>query len=126
VIVDLLNGTTAPGTISDVGRVAKTSAADGETTSTVTFEVRLKQPRVAGNIDQAPVEVHVTNERANNVLAVPVTALLGLRGGGYGVEVLRGGVLNVIAVEPGLYSDGGYVEIKGGALNVGDRVVVPA
>lgn len=126
VIVDLLNGTTSPGTISEIGRVAKTSAADGETTSTITFDVRLKRPRIAGNIDQAPVEVHVTNERADNVVAVPVTALLGLRGGGYGVEVLRGGVPKVIAVEPGLYSDGGYVEITRGALKVGDKVVVPA
>ncbi len=39
---------------------------------------------------------------------------------------MRDGVPTVIAVEPGLYSDGGYVEIKSGALEEGDKVVVPA
>ena len=126
VIVDLLNGTTTKGTIGAVGQVARTAMANGNPTSTIKLEVQLVQPRIAGRLDQAPVEVQITNERANDVLAVPVTALLGLRGGGYGVEVMRDGVPTVIAVEPGLYSDGGYVEIKSGALEEGDKVVVPA
>ncbi|MCP9486270.1 MAG: peptidoglycan-binding protein [Gaiellaceae bacterium MAG52_C11] len=125
VIVDLLNGTTAKGTIAEVGQVAKTATANGNTTSTIALDVRLEQPGIAGRLDQAPVEVDITNERANDVLAVPVTALLGLRGGGYGVEVMRGGVPTVIEVEPGIYSDGGYVEIESGALEEGDKVVVP-
>ncbi len=126
VVVDLLNGTTAKGTIGAVGQVAKTAMANGNPTSTIELKIQLEQPRVAGRLDLAPVEVQITNERANDVLAVPVTALLGLRGGGYGVEVMRSGVPVVIAVEPGLYSDGGYVEISGGALEEGDKVVVPA
>jgi hypothetical protein len=39
---------------------------------------------------------------------------------------VRGGTTRVVEVTPGLYSDGGYVEIKRGAVKAGDVVVVPA
>jgi hypothetical protein len=55
-----------------------------------------------------------------------VSALLALRGGGFGVEVVRDGTTSVVPVTPGLYSEGGYVEIKGTGVKAGDRVVVPA
>ena len=41
-------------------------------------------------LDQAPVEVELAKERRQGVLSVPVTALLALKGGGYGVEVREG------------------------------------
>jgi peptidoglycan hydrolase-like protein with peptidoglycan-binding domain len=134
VVIDLLNGTTTTGTITEVGKVASATpeqtdggqAASGSTTSTITFEVRPEKPRVVGRLDRAPVEVGVTSERAKSALSVPVTALLALRGGRYGVEVVRAGTTSVVEVTPGLYSDGGYVEIKGGAVKAGDLVVVPA
>jgi peptidoglycan hydrolase-like protein with peptidoglycan-binding domain len=125
VVVDLLNGTTTPGTIIEVGKVAKAAPADGGS-STISFEVEVKETKVSSRLDQAPVEVKVTSEKAENVLSVPVTALLALRGGGYGVEVLGGGgVTRLVAVTPGLYSDGGFVEIEG-KVKAGDKVVVPA
>jgi peptidoglycan hydrolase-like protein with peptidoglycan-binding domain len=134
VVVDLLNGTTTTGTISEVGKVASATAeqtsggqaASGSTTSTITFEVRPDKPAVAGRLDQAPVEVGVTSERAQNALSVPVTALLALRGSRYGVEVVRTGTTTVVPVTPGLYSDGGYVEVERGGVKAGDVVVVPA
>lgn len=134
VVIDLLNGTTTTGTISEVGKVAAVSGdeaseeqpASGSTTSTITFEVQPDKPAATGRLDQAPVEVGVTSERAQNVLSVPVSALLALRGGGFGVEVVRDGTTSVVPVTPGLYSEGGYVEIKGTGVKAGDRVVVPA
>jgi peptidoglycan hydrolase-like protein with peptidoglycan-binding domain len=134
VVIDLLNGTTTTGTISEVGKVAAVSGdeaseeqpASGSTTSTITFEVQPDKPAATGRLDQAPVEVGVTSERAQNVLSVPVSALLALRGGGFGVEVVRDGTTSVVPVTPGLYSEGGYVEIKGAGVKAGDRVVVPA
>jgi peptidoglycan hydrolase-like protein with peptidoglycan-binding domain len=132
VTIDLRNGTTTTGTISEVGKVASTAEtsedqmAGGSTTSTITFEVRLDRPAVAGTLDQAPVDVGVTSERAKNALSVPVSALLALRGGRYGVEVVRAGTTSLLEVTPGLYSDGGYVELERGAVKVGDVVVVPA
>jgi peptidoglycan hydrolase-like protein with peptidoglycan-binding domain len=133
VTIDLRNGTTTTGTISKVGKVASAEPKAGEgqgtsnsTTSTITFEVRPDKPGSAGSLDQAPVDVGVTSERAKNALSVPVSALLALRGGRYGVEVVRAGETSVVEVTPGLYSDGGYVEITRGRVKAGDVVVVPA
>jgi peptidoglycan hydrolase-like protein with peptidoglycan-binding domain len=133
VTIDLRNGTTTTGTISEVGRVASVPKDESggqmtstATTSTISFEVRLDKPALAGRLDQAPVDVGVASERAKNALSVPVSALLALRGGRYAVEVVRSGATSVVEVTPGLYSDGGYVEIKRGAVKAGDVVVVPA
>jgi multidrug efflux pump subunit AcrA (membrane-fusion protein) len=100
--------------------------SSGSATSTISFEVRLDKPAVAGELDQAPVDVGVTSERAKNVLSVPVSALVALRGGRYGLEVVRPETTSVVEVTPGLYSDGGYVQITRGAVKAGDLVVVPA
>ena len=59
-----------------------------------------------------------------DVIAVPVAALLALAEGGYAVEVdAGGGATRLVAVEPGFFADG-LVEVSGG-LEPGDRVVVP-
>ena len=133
VTIDLRNGTTTTGTISEVGKVASAAetsdsqmAGGSAPPSTITFEVRPGKPAVVGTLDQAPVDVGVTSERAKNALSVPVSALLALRGGRYGVEVVRAGTTSVVEVTPGLYSDGGYVELTRGAVKGGDVVVVPA
>jgi hypothetical protein len=55
-----------------------------------------------------------------------VSALLALRGGRYGVEVVRAGTTTVVEVTPGLYSDGGYVQITRGGVKAGDVGFVPA
>jgi peptidoglycan hydrolase-like protein with peptidoglycan-binding domain len=133
VVVDFLNGTTAAGTITEVGKVATASAEESDAqgggdsaSSTITFDVTVDNPGAAGRLDQAPVEVQVADEKATDVLSVPVTALLAVRGGGYAVEVVRQGGRELVAVQPGLYSDGGFVEITGDGIQAGDRVVVPA
>jgi putative ABC transport system ATP-binding protein len=108
--IDLRNSTTTTGTISKVGKVASAAeTSDGQMAggsappSTIPFEVRPKKPAVVGTLDQAPVDVGVTSERAKNALSVPVSALLALRGGRYGVEVVRAGTTSVVEVTPGLY-----------------------
>jgi hypothetical protein len=57
------------------------------------------------------------------VLAVPVTALVALQGGGYGLELA--GNRRIVPVEAGLFADG-YVEVSGSAIREGTRVVVPS
>ncbi|MDX2649118.1 peptidoglycan-binding protein [Streptomyces sp. PA03-1a] len=60
--------------------------------------------------------------RHENVLTVPVSALLALSGGGYGVEVLDGhGRGHVVAVRIGLFVDG-RVEVTGEGLAPGAKV----
>jgi hypothetical protein len=85
--------------------------------------------------DQAPVKVFLTTEVSENVLYVPVNALLALAEGGYALEVYEGvvegstfegesGVDTIyVAVEIGVFTDG-FVEVIGN-IQEGQLVVVP-
>ncbi len=93
-----------------------------------TFEVRIAfdDPGVAAGLDEAPVDVIVVSNSVEDVLAVPVSALVALLEGGYAVEVLReNGQIELIAVEVGFFSTNNMIEITSGALEPGDQVVVP-
>jgi hypothetical protein len=72
----------------------------------------------------ADVTVFVTKELASNVLAAPVTSLLALLDGGYALEVYRDGIIELVPIELGIYSDG-WVEVYGPGLNSVTEVVVP-
>lgn len=87
--------------------------------------VRLDHPGVAAHLDQAPVTVTVVDRQVRGVLAVPVTALVALAGGGYAVWVDANGARHLVAVTPGLFADT-LVQVSGAGLHVGDRVEVPA
>jgi peptidoglycan hydrolase-like protein with peptidoglycan-binding domain len=121
------SGTTTTGTVTDIARVAKTSASgNGGSTTTVTLTISLTDPNATGSLDHAPVKVAITTQSAKNVLAVPINALLALADGNYAVEVEAGGHRRVVPVQTGLFDDdGGIVEISGTDINDGTRVVVP-
>ena len=91
--------------------------------------VRLVHPAVTGNLDQAPVTVNIVTARAQDVLAVPVSALVALAGGGYAVEVTRGSgshaTSQLVPVRTGLFSDT-LVQVSGAAITVGLEVEVPS
>ena len=127
--VELPDGSTVNGWISSVGKVAEsqTDPQTGEASDpTIPLEIRLARRVKTGGLDQAPVDVAIQKDRADNVLAVPVSALLALAEGGYAVEVVDpGGSTHLVAVEPGLYADG-MVEISGRGIKKGMKVVVPA
>ena len=55
--------------------------------ATIPVQVTLTDPGAAGTLDQAPVTVNITTAAAQNVLAVPVGALLAQSSG----RVRRGG-----------------------------------
>jgi hypothetical protein len=78
---------------------------------------------VAEGLDQAPVDVRAVSEAVENVLAVPVSALLALAEGGYAIELVDGTGTTLVSVDPGFFADG-WVEITGD-VQVGDVVVVP-
>ena len=121
VTIELPDGTLTPGTVTEVATVA-TTAQDGTTTFEVT--VALDDPAVAGDLDEAPVEVNVVSDAVNDAVAVPVTALLALQEGGYAVEVQAAdGSTSLVAVDPGFYADS-MVEI-GGDVTAGMLVVIP-
>jgi hypothetical protein len=70
-------------------------------------------------LDAAAVQVRFTTETRHDVLAVPVDALVALRGGGYALQ-RPGGTL--VAVRTGMYAQG-LVEVTGDGLTEGQRVV---
>jgi multidrug efflux pump subunit AcrA (membrane-fusion protein) len=83
----------------------------------------LDRPNAAGRLDQAPVDVYVTTQTRRGVLAVPVTALLALKEGGYAVETVDpAGRQQLVAVRLGVFSNG-MVEVSGSGLRAGMKVV---
>jgi Putative peptidoglycan binding domain len=132
VSVTLPDNSTTPAVVSKVGKVATVPSSDqgsgGPSTPTIEVDVRLLHQAAAGSLDQAPVSVAITTGSVDNVLAIPVNALLALAGGGYAVEVAgAGGARHLVAVELGLFDDAeGLVQVSGPGLQAGERVVVPA
>lgn len=133
VSVVLPDNNSTPGVVSAVGTVAtvpssEQQAAGGSSSPTIEVGVRLLHPGAAGHLDQAPVEVSITEQSARNVLAVPVNALVALAGGGYAVEeVAANATHHLVVVTVGLFDDAqGLVQVSGNGLAVGQRVVVPA
>jgi hypothetical protein len=148
VAVTLPNNQTTPGVVTSVGTVATTpsagsgssgsSAGSGSSsgssgspgsgsTPTIEVDVRPTDPSATGTLDQAPVQVTITTGTANNVLVVPVDALIAQASGGYAVEVAeRGGGRRIVPVSLGLFDDAdGLVQVTGAGLSAGQNVVVP-
>jgi hypothetical protein len=133
VAITLPDGGSTPGRVTSVGRVATNSSSNAaeqggsDTGPTVPVHIRPTHLTAADSLDQALVEVAITNQTVHNVLAVPVSALVALAGGGYAVEVVAGdGTHHLVQVRPGLFDDAaGMVQVSGSGLAVGQRVVVP-
>jgi multidrug efflux pump subunit AcrA (membrane-fusion protein) len=152
VTVELPDGTTVDGTVVAIGRVADSSTdQQGNTSTTLPVTISLDDPAAAGDLDHAPVTVTVVRDSRENVLTVPVSALVALLEGGYAVEVVDGSggatagpspdgsaaaspagssapsgpTTHLVRVEPGLFDDG-HVEITAEGLEPGDLVVVPS
>jgi peptidoglycan hydrolase-like protein with peptidoglycan-binding domain len=126
--VTMPDGSLGRGRITDVGRVAReleSSSADPDAEAQMVIDVtiELRSNRGAGRLDEAPVSVGLAQETRRDVLAVPVNALVARRGGGYGVELA--GSRRIVPVRAGMFADG-YVEVSGGSIREGTRVVVPS
>ena len=136
VTVTLPDNSTTRGVVSSVGKVVTNPPAGGgqgaggggSSSPTIAVEVRLLDPRAAGHLDEAPVNVSIIERSVHDVLAVPVDALVALAGGGYAIEeVEANGPHRLVAVTPGLFDDArGLVQVSGNGLAAGQRVVVPA
>ena len=141
VTVTLPDGvSTTPGVVTSVASVANAAAPpDGSTAThgpgggsgagtaqdTVALTVRLTRPAAAGHLDQAPVDVNIVSAQARDVLAVPVSALVALAGGGYAVDVVQDGTAHLLAVQTGLFAET-LVQVSGPGLTAGMRVQVPS
>lgn len=125
VVITMPGGKTTPGKVTSVGKVA---SEDKDGNISVEVLITPSKPKETGLLDQAPVQVSIVSETVEDVLTVPVNALLALANGGYAVEVVDAeGGHQLVAVTTGLIDDSaGRVEVTGAGLVEGQNVVVPA
>ncbi len=138
-LVTLPDGTTTvPGTVTSVGRVATIpaqSAATAQGTGSqgtsssqgtggtqipqIPVTIELGRLSIGSSLDQAPVQVTITEAEDRGVLAVPVTALLAQPDGSYAVRT-AGNQSHLVPVTTHLFDDvTGLVEVTGTALAAG-------
>ncbi|MGH3808746.1 MAG: peptidoglycan-binding domain-containing protein [Pseudonocardiaceae bacterium] len=110
------------GEISQVGSVV-TGQEDAPPAIQVT--VTIADQEALGSLDAAPVDVGFVSEERNDVLAVPVAALLALTEGGFGVEIIDGNTTRIVAVKTGMFA-AGRVEVSGEGIAEGVTVGVPS
>ncbi len=123
--VTLPDGTTTRATISAAETVVQAAQGQGEDTTKVEVTVSFPAGKAPAGLNEASVDVAFTTARREDVLTVPVAALLALAEGGYGVEVVDGGATRIVAVETGLFADG-RVEVSGDGIVAGTTVGVPS
>jgi Putative peptidoglycan binding domain len=100
------------------------SGGGGSTSTSTVLTVTPSDPGATGTNDGVSVQVSLTIQSARGVLAVPVSALLALVGGGYGVEVVAAsGSHHLIGIRTGIFA-GGRVQISGRRITLGVTVVV--
>jgi hypothetical protein len=127
--ITLPGNTTVTGKVDGFGRVAEAPAGQGASAAdaTISTYISLDDPDKARGLDKAPVGVDITTAGVASALSVPVTALVGRSGGGFAVEVARGGGRReLVAVTVGLFDTAdGRVQVEGD-LREGDPVAVPS
>lgn len=124
VTVKLPGGAETSGTISGIG-VPTERETNGSTSVVIPITIALDTPVEAAGFQKANITVDVPSETRENVLIVPLEALLALPEGGFGVErVESDGTTTMVPVTTGLFA-GGKVEVSGDDLAAGDAVVVP-
>lgn len=122
VVVVLPDRTRVDATVRSIGRVVSAPAGPDDR-PTVKVEIELTKGAV-GELEAAPVVVIVERVIAEDVLTVPVGALLAVAEDGYVVERVTASGIERVAVDPGQFADG-LVEVTGD-LAEGDEVVVPS
>ena len=133
VTVQMPNGSTVNGKVTQVSPVAQNSSSSSasgtsggagsgasSSTSTVPITIALPGHTNGTGLDQAAVSVSFVQQTAKNVLSVPVTALLATAGGGYAIQEAQA-PHRLVPVTPGLFA-AGYVQISGVEVSQGLQV----
>jgi hypothetical protein len=142
VSVEMPAGNTANGRIIAVSPVAQSSSGNGNSgngsgnggngsgnggagssggsSATIPVTIALSGRQTGAGLDQAAVSVNFIQAVANNVLSVPVTALLATSGGGYAVQEAAA-PHHLIPVRTGLFA-AGDVQISGAGIYPGLQV----
>ncbi len=127
--IDAGSAGNASGSITSVEAHADTSGTVNQTPTstdyvvTITIDADSEGAQALGDQpDGASVTVDFSDDSAEDVLYVPVKALLALAEGGYGLEIVRADdTTSIVAVTTGLFADGN-VEVAGDQLAAGVEV----
>jgi hypothetical protein len=137
VTVEMPDGSTQNGKVTAVSSVAQSSdsgggdgsggggsdggdGSGGSGSATVPVTIELDKAAKGGGLDQASVSVNFVQNKARNVLSVPVTALLATSGSTFAVQEVSS-PHKLIKVTTGLFA-AGDVEISGPGIHSGLRV----
>ncbi|WTW92377.1 peptidoglycan-binding protein [Streptomycetaceae bacterium NBC_01309] len=138
--VTLPNGKSTQGSITSTRTVAEDGSSGGSNgaggsgesggsgssdTTKIKVTVAIADQAALEGLDEASVDIGFTADRRENVLTVPVSALLALAEGGYGVQVVDGVGTRILPVQTGLFARG-RVEVSGADLAEGMTVGVPS
>jgi peptidoglycan hydrolase-like protein with peptidoglycan-binding domain len=127
--VTLPDGHTVAGKVAAVGTTATAPAEGSQGTAsgpaTIPVTVTIVDQRALGTLDSAPVDVQLVAGQRKDVLTVPISALVALSEGGYGVQVVDGATTTYVPVELGLFA-AGRVEVSGAGLAAGTKVGMPS
>ena len=122
VSVTLPDKTVLTGKIKEIGQPVEVEKPTGKK---VVVPILVSVDDVTATKELAGVAVSVTIEQVSrkDVLSVPVSALMAITEDKYGVQVVSDGSLRLVEVQTGVFV-GGFVEILGGEIKAGDRIVV--
>ena len=105
---------------SGSGSGAGGGGGSSQPSATVPVTITLTGHHHVTGLDQAAVSVNFEQQKATNVLSVPVTALLATAGGGYAVQEVQQPA-KLLPVTPGLFA-AGFVQISGPGIFPGLQV----
>jgi peptidoglycan hydrolase-like protein with peptidoglycan-binding domain len=122
--ITLPDGKKTAGRVTDVSTVIQPASQGEEASTVIEVEIAFDDQQAAASYSLASVDVTFTAEKRENVLTVPVAALVALSEGGFGIEVVEGTTTRYVPVETGLFADG-RVEISGAGVTDGLVVGMP-
>ncbi|WP_239590357.1 peptidoglycan-binding protein [Streptomyces aureoverticillatus] len=128
--VALPDGTEAEARVTDIGNAATAKPTEGDDSqggtdgATLPVELTVKDQKRLGRYQAAPVDVTLAAESREDVLAVPVSALVARKGGGYAVQAVTGSGVEYRPVELGMFANG-MVEVSGDGITEGLKVGIP-
>ncbi|BDA63918.1 peptidoglycan-binding protein [Actinomyces capricornis] len=126
VTITMPDSSTASGTISTVGTPTEKTSGSGESKERIIpVTITLDEAGSSTAFQEASVTVALPSQTREDVLSVPLGALLALSPQQYGVEVVQDdGTTRKVPVTTGLFA-AGRVEISGEGITAGQSVVVP-
>ncbi|PZG05405.1 efflux RND transporter periplasmic adaptor subunit [Nonomuraea aridisoli] len=123
--VTLPDGKAVDGKVTEVATViVPGEGQEAEPETRVEALVTIADAKATRGLDKAAVDVTFVASRREDVLTVPVAALVALQEGGFGLEVVENGRSRYVGVETGLFA-GGRVEVTGDGLTEGMTVGMP-